>query len=74
VIQSNRNIISEYLKRYKVLNMTVYRIVKDNGARQIGVSNYGPKTLRSAASVVAAGGGKICTNQVRLRCTALRKV
>jgi diketogulonate reductase-like aldo/keto reductase len=54
--------------------MTAYRIVKDNSARQIGVSNYGPKTLRSAASVVAAGGGKIYTNQVLPLCTALHMV
>ena len=49
----------------------VYRIVKDSNARQIGVSNYGPKTLRSAANIVAAGGGKIYTNQVYLRRTTL---
>ena len=41
------------------------RIVETGAARQIGVSNYGPKTLRSAASVVENGGGRILTNQVK---------
>lgn len=55
----------KYLKsrHYVTLSFT-HRMVKTGAARQIGVSNYGPKTLRSAVSVVENGGGRIVTNQV----------
>ena len=45
------------------------RLVADKKAVKLGVSNYGPKTLRAAAAVVEKGGGKVCTNQVRYSCT-----
>ena len=55
-----KHLISQH---YVTLSFT-HRIVKTGAARQIGVSNYGPKTLRSAVSVVENGGGRIVTNQV----------
>ena len=60
--------VQERLKHLKsqhhvTLSLT-RRIVETGAARQIGVSNYGPKTLRSAVSVVENGGGRIVTNQV----------
>lgn len=53
----------KYLKHNVTLSFT-HRIVETGAARQIGVSNYGPKTLRSAVTVVENGGGRIVTNQV----------
>ena len=52
-----------------IIIFTMSRLVADKKAVQLGVSNYGPKTLRAAAAVVEKGGGKICTNQVRHSCT-----
>jgi pyridoxine 4-dehydrogenase len=49
---------TEYLKAFN-------RIVKDKKAKQIGVSNYGPKTLRKVVNIVEKDGGKICSNQVQ---------
>lgn len=40
------------------------KLVQSKGATQIGVSNYGPKSLRRVSEIVKKGGGKIVSNQV----------
>ena len=41
------------------------RLVADGRATQVGVSNYGPTTLRRAAQTAAAAGARIASNQVQ---------
>ena len=48
------------------------RLVADKKATQIGVSNYGPKTLRTAFGVVEKGGGRIFSNQVIYKCICVQ--
>jgi pyridoxine 4-dehydrogenase len=40
-------------------------LVRTKKATQIGVSNYGPKTLRKVSNIVAKNGAKIMSNQVQ---------
>jgi pyridoxine 4-dehydrogenase len=42
-----------------------YRLVEDKKAKQLGVSNYGPKTLKKVVDIIEMGGGKVQTNQVQ---------
>jgi pyridoxine 4-dehydrogenase len=41
------------------------RLVADGRATQVGVSNYGPQTLRRAAQTAADAGARIASNQVQ---------
>lgn len=41
------------------------KLVADKKATQLGVSNYGPKTLKKVVAIIEKGGGKVQTNQVQ---------
>ena len=56
--QVNRWFEKEYLRAFN-------RLIQENQATQIGVSNYGPKTLRIAQKTAIECGSRIYTNQVQ---------
>ena len=58
VPQLNRWFEREYLTAFN-------RLIEENQATQIGVSNYGPNTLQIAQKTAIACGSKIYTNQVQ---------